>query len=495
MPSIRAVMKPTRSELAVLLIVAGIIAYSIFIPPLIGLADSGDFGRIIPWRGLSPIPTEYDERYFYYFNSKYRIIPKWETPDWYKTSTSLLIEPARWLSIKIGQDQIFDIRILAAIYALILVMGIWLVLAGTRSLRVGTRVTLSILLILIFTDVGYIAYFNSFYSEGTGLSFLAVGVGTGLILQTQRSASILLLVGYFSAMAMVVAAKPMYAILAPAFALFGIHLSRFVNYPRRYVVSGSLACALCLIGAWDVFQAPPGMQVDAAYIGIFMDLLPNSGSPEQDLTDLGLRPEYAIFSGTTPYQSDTPLKKSPQFRNEFSTQIKSYTLPMFYLSHPKSLYWLCVRCMNHAFSTRVDRLGYYEASTGKPPLTKPFGLWSVVRESVFPRFVLFLGLFVVTGIAAVVLLVRTSSSTFKSMLLLYILFVLVGVVEFFVAAVAGGGEPDAEKHLFMFNLAFDVCLILLVLGAANRLQASNLELISKLTRFRILRPHQSNHVT
>jgi len=408
--------------------------------------------------------------YFSYFNSRYRIIPKWEGPDWYKTSTSLLIGPARWISITIGQDRIFDIRILAAIYILIFLLGLWLILAGSRSLPTSLRVTVWGLLILIFTDVGYIAYFNSFYSEATALSFLAVGVGSSLPLLANRSSSVWLLIAYFLAIAVVVAAKPMYVPLAPAFGLFGLYLSGYARHSWRYWLSSGLAAALCLMAFWAYSQAPQSMRVDGAYIGVFMDLLPTSSIPEQDLAELGLSPKYASFSGTTPYQPDSPLKKDPEFRKEFSTRVNSLTIPVFYLTHPARLYQLSERCMKHAFSTRVQRLGYYESASGKPPLSRPFGIWSTVRENLFPRSVLFLCFFLATGIAATVLLVRASLPALRGLYLLYLLFIYIAGAQFLVAIVGGGGEPDVEKHLFMFNIAFDACMILFVLWAAYMLK-------------------------
>ena len=462
-------MKPTRFELAVLLIAAGIITYQIFIPPLIGLADSGDFERLLPQRGLAHVSTKFQDKYFSHFNSKYLIIPEWEGPVWYKSSTSLLITPARWLSMGAGQDQIFDIRILAAFYTVILLFGIWLILAAGRSLSKTLRVVLAGILILLFTDVGYVAYFNSFFSEGTALTFLAVAIGCSLILISGRSSRLVLIITYFLAIAMLVTSKPMYTPLAPAFALFGIYLSKYIHQARKYWLSGSLTIALFCLTLWYYNQAPEIMKVHGAYVGIFMDLLPNSSTPQEDLIALGLNPNYALYSNTTPYQPDSPLN-NPNFETDFSAKIKSSTLPLFYLTHPDRLYTLCVRCVKHMFSTRVSRLGYYEAYTGKPPLAAPYGIWSTVRENVFPRSIFFLTIFFSTAIAALVLLFRTSSATLRSLYLLYLLFTSIAVAQFFIAILAGGGEPDLQKHLFMFNLAFDICLILLVLGTVHRLQ-------------------------
>jgi hypothetical protein len=474
-------MKPTRFEMVVLLIATGIIIYQIFIPPLIGLADSGDFGRLLPQRGLAHVSSKFQDNYFSYFNSKYQITPKWEGPDWYKSSTSLLIRTARWVSIRVGQEQIFDIRFLAAFYAFILLFGIWLILVAARSLSRSLRIVVAGLLIVIFTDAGYVAYFNSFYSEGTALSFLAVAIGCGLILIAGRSSSLLLIIGYFLAIAMLVSSKPMYTALALVFALFGIYLSRYIHHASRYWVSGGLAIALCCLTVWYYNQTPEIIKVHGAYVGIFMDLLPNSSTKQEDLIELGLNPNYALFSKTTPYQPDSPLN-DPKFETDFSTKVKSSTLPLFYVKHPRRLYSLFARCMKHTFSTRVRRLGYYEATTGKPPLAKPFGIWSAVRENVFPRSLIFIALFFSTAIAAIVLFIRTSSATVRSLHLLYLLFISIAGAQFLIAILAGGGEPDLAKHLFMFNLAFDVCLILVIFGAVYLFQTSGSPFLKSIRR-------------
>jgi hypothetical protein len=458
-------MKPNRFELVTLLIVAAILVYQLFVPPLIGLADNGDSVRFLEQRGLSHISTDYGVKYLAYFNSKYRITEASTQPDWYMSSTSLLIALGRRLSITSGQTHFFDIRFMAAFYTLILLFGIWLILLAARSLSLSLRLVLSGLLIIIFTDVGYCAFFNSFYSEGTVLCFLAVGIACSLILLSQRSSSVLPLVGYFLALAMVVTAKPVCAALAPGFALFGIYFTRYLSHPRRYWLSLSLAVLLCCIAVWTYRQIPPTLGWGSAYAGIFMDLLPHSSTPEQDLAALGLNPDWAIFSGINPYQPQSPWNK-PAFQAEFFEKIRPYTLPLFYLTRPQRLYELCSRSAKNAFTTRVEYLGYYEASSGKPKLAQAFGLWSSIREWVMPRSLWFLCCFFATGIVAATLLITTRSMTLRGIYLLYILLIFIGAAQFFVAVLAEG-EPDLKRHLFTFNLAFDVCLILLVLGAVH----------------------------
>ena len=466
-------LRPDRFEGGALAVAAAIIAYQIFVPPLIGMADSGDFGRLIHWRGLSHVSTEYSEMYFRHFNSKYRIVPPAPGPDWYKSSTSLLIAPSRWLGMHLGNDGIFDIRLFAAPCVAVFLFGLWLILTSTRGLPMGWRIALAAFLTLILTDVGYVSYYNSFYSEGTALAFLAVGTGCYLILIVQKSTSVLYLIGYFLAIAMVITSKPQFVPLVPGFAGLGVYLARSVRAKHKYWASAAMAAGLCVLGVWYLREAPPMLRVQSAYIEIFMDMLPNSPTPREDLIEMGLNPDYAAFSGTTPYQVDSPMRDA-KFSAEFAAATNSLTIPWFYAKHPRRSYGLCVRCMTHAFTTRVPRLGYYEAETGRPPRAQAPGLWSNVRERLFPRSVPFICFFLGVSVLASILWIREGSAASRGIAALCLLLVFIAVAQFLIASLVGGGEPDLEKHLFMFNLAFDACLVLLVVGAIQLLNVSHL---------------------
>jgi hypothetical protein len=459
------IVKPTRFEVAVILLIASAFIYQNFVPPLIGLADSGDFNRLFSQTGLTHFKTDYNDRYFYFFNRRYRIVEP-STPRFqYMTSSSFLVHAARWLSITSGEYEFFDIRVVAALRLIVLLFGMWLILIAARSLSVILRIVLAALLVLMFTDVGYVAYFNSFYSEPTALCFLSIGIGSALSLVSRRSSSPLWLAGYIAAIAMVETSKPQYVPLSPFFALFGIYLARHLRWRHRYWFAGGLAFTLIAMTMWYYRQTPEPLRKDIAYLGVFSDLLPHSSTPREDLEALGLNPDYAEFSGTTPYQKDSPLKSTP-FGAEFQGRITSDSLPLFYATHPKRLYELCKRCAKWVFINRIARLGVYEAESGKPPQTQGRGLWSSIRENAFPRSLIFVSLFIASGIPAVALSIKARSESMRSLYAFYLLLVLTAVVQFLVAIVAQG-EMDLAKHLFMFNLAFDICLILLVLGGIH----------------------------
>src|SRR5215471_7967519 len=147
-------MKPTRFELVVLLLFASIIIYTDFVPPVVGMADSGDFDRFFAQTGLFYVETSYEDRYFNFLNLKYRIISKTPEEEPYRSSSAMLVRAARWLSIQGGEKDFFDIRMLGALWLTAFLLGIWLILIPTRSLSLFARIIVAGSL-LIFSDVGY----------------------------------------------------------------------------------------------------------------------------------------------------------------------------------------------------------------------------------------------------------------------------------------------------------------------------------------------------
>jgi hypothetical protein len=204
--------------------------------------------------------------------------------------------------------------------------------------------------------------------------------------------------------------------------------------------------------------------VHSAYIGIFMDLLPHSSTRARDLTELGLLPGDAALSGTTPFMAGSPLN-DPTFRARFEGTVSSLSLVRFYLRHPGRLLGLVARGTRHAFDTRVARLGYYAVGAGRGPLAQPFGLWSVARERLVPRSLTFLSLYFASGGVALALL-RARRVAVRAAGACYALLVFVAAAQLAGALLLGGGEPDLEKHLFLFDLAFDWSLVLLAVSVA-----------------------------
>jgi len=461
-----AAMKPRPFELAVLLLFLMISGYQLFVRPLIGISDNGDFYRLFQPAGLQEMPTERLDKYFYYFNSQYRIVAKPSIPRYYRSSSVVPVYVARWLNTLLIDGQVFDIRVLGAIHLTAFLFGIYLILISSRQIGIKWRVLLAGLLLFFFTDPAYTAYFNSFYSEATALVCLVLIVGCAGVLIAGESSSWIVLGVFFAAAAMLVTAKPMYVPLAILLAPFGFYLSRLISLKRRFWFGGVLACALVPLAALYSMQTPKWLRQHVNYIAIFTELLKESPTPEQDLRDLGLNPEWARYADTTPFQQESPLLRDPAFTAEFTSGVSSTTVPRFFLTHPSRFFTRASLSAKGIFATRVSYAGYYEKSTGRPPQTKPPSPWSVVRSWLFPASIwLFIVYLASVGPALWFALRRRLNECDRGMLLLYCVLVGFGAMVFLVpVATMATMNPRFSST---FASSFDMNLILVIAGLSR----------------------------
>jgi hypothetical protein len=463
--TMRSVVRGQRGfETAVLLLVLAVTSYQLLIPPLIGIADNGDFVRVLLPVGLERIPTEYFDNYFHYFNSKYRIVPPSDQVSDYKSSVVLLATPARWLNRRIIDAHLFDIRMLAGMYLVLLLTGLGLLLRWTRAVALPWRLLMASLLVLMFTDPPYSAFFNSFYSEAIAIVCLVLICGCALVVTAaSERAAWPALTAYFLVAGLLVSGKPSYALFGLLLAPFGVYLAGRTAVVRRYAVASAFAVALLVLSAWSFTLTPAWLKLNANYIGLFTSALARSPTPAEDLRDLGLNPDWVRFVGSTPYDKDSPALDS-SFRLEFAERVGSFTVPGYYLRRPARLYATAAGIATTILTTLPHYAGYYEKHTGKPPYAKPLAVWSAIRSRVFPASIWLVLIYCGSGAVAFVLAVRRRCpSRLRDYLLLHA--VLAGIAALvFVIPVLTLGTLDT-RYSSTFTAAFDLSLIV-ILGAA-----------------------------
>jgi hypothetical protein len=452
-------MKPGRFEIVVLALFLVVGIYQLFIPPLIGIADNGDFARLRYPNGLSRIPSEDQDQRFNYFYSKFAIVPEPEVGIYYfHTSSHLFVGAARRLNILLISRDVFDIRVLAALYMICFLLGFYLILIFSRRFAFQWRCLLAAALIGMYTDTAYTAYFNSFYSEPTALAALIIIVGCSLLLMAGRS-GIPALAGYFAAAGLLITAKPMYVPFAALFIPFGIYLTRFVSFKYRYAWTGAVSGALLVLAVGYQAITPEWLRMKASYIAIFSVLLPESPRPESDLLALNLKPEWIRYVGTSPYDADGPVETDAAFRAEFTNRVRTLTIPRFLLARPAQLYRVASDIAPQLVTTLPDYAGYYEESSGKPPRTKPLAPWSSVRAGIFPAPLWLLLIYFVSGVAGFGMSLRKQASEFMhGILLLYSLLVAFSAIIFLVPTVTMASIDT--RYSITFVSALDLSLII-----------------------------------
>ncbi len=158
---------------------AAILASQLLVPPVVGLANNGDFEKVMGYAGFQYLPGSAADRFYSWIQTRFAIIEPGAYRSRYPTSETLLALAARGLNALRPNHGIFDIRFLGAVHAMLFLAALGLLFSALRPFPVWLALGTAALLILTFTDVGYFAPFNSFYSQTASLLFLLLAVGTG----------------------------------------------------------------------------------------------------------------------------------------------------------------------------------------------------------------------------------------------------------------------------------------------------------------------------
>src|SRR5579864_2472130 len=152
-----------RQKLAwiVIGVAAAILIYELFTPPIVGLADQGDFARII---GTFCYAPEDRSATIAFVAKKYVPDPAARKPEWEQPSSEYLFVACAILLNKIvSPDGKLDIAVIGAIHALAFLAAFARLLMVTKPYRASSFLWIAGLIVL--TDAGYAAFWNSFYAE------------------------------------------------------------------------------------------------------------------------------------------------------------------------------------------------------------------------------------------------------------------------------------------------------------------------------------------
>lgn len=444
-------------EILILSAAAIIIFYQLMVPPIVGLADNGDFWRVMKWEGLEYQKENDRDNLFYYIHRSYSIKPetRWR---FYVSSEIVLAQIGFLLNRLTTSRDLFDLRVIGFVHALSFLIALGVLLRASQGLAVPFRGWPSIILLLFFCDVAYIAYFNSFYAEPASLIFLFLMFGFALKIAVQQEPDIWSLILFFIAGVGFIAAKQQNSVLGFLLGIFMFRLSFLwkSNWLKRVAIALSL---LFCISAFILFRSTPNFIKEAVlYNTVFYEILKKSPSPKEDLMEMGLPDEFSRFVGTHAFMPNVPVNDQ-EFRKRFFPHMGYWKIVKFYFVHPRRLFELLEVGAGQAFLMRFPGyLGNFEESAGFGPAgqSQAFTLWSDVKRLYFPRSIGTLGLFF--GLYAIALLViRARIRIFRYQYLceVYLLLILMAITQFLISILAAG-EQDLIKHLFLFNAITDI---------------------------------------
>lgn len=451
----------SRLEATAISLVLLLVAVQLFWPPMIGLASNGDFERMMQWGKFEYATTDNEEKYFNWINRDFRIAQSpWRAWGGFGSSEAIFIKLSAVIGSLLLPGNRFDLRVIGVIHLLAFVAALWLLMRGWRAATRLSPLYLLPGLLVIFCDVGYTAYFNSFYSEPASLVFLLAMVGAGLSLVPQEHQRLGLLLFFLSA-GLFIAAKPQNFALIPPLALFSVRLFQLYRKPHQRALIASFALAL-VAAPLALGVIAPWYTNNGRYQSTFYGILKDSPDPAADLRELGLDPKFAVLAGTTIFHANLPVDiKSREFNEEFYQRINHFKILRFYLTHPARLLAKLKLTAHDGYNLRLN-LGNFEKASGLPARAEShrWSLWSDFKQKHWPKSLwFFVGYCVLLLVAILNGYRRTSPAgrTPREFCLMLWLMMLTA----FITPILGDGESDLMKHLFLFNALFDLSVLLL----------------------------------
>jgi len=447
-------------DFLLLLAAGGILIFQLCVPPIVGLADDGDFARILIPVGIDYPTHVYKEMYWSHITPVYRLVEPGQKARYLSAETPLAAM-ARFITVHALGRHDFDIRALGCLHIAIFLWALWLILLALRPLPLAVRAVAGGLLIFVFTDVSYVAPFNSFYSQTASLlAFLvAAGMAANALVRSGPARSRYLF-GYWIAAAMWVLSKPQESVHAPALALIGLLLMGESRRERRVGLAAGVL--LCVAGFFYYASTPPELSGVGRYFSLFSEMLPNSPNPARDLGALGLPKEWVRYENTNPYAA-TSILRDARFQRRFRT-FSARRLLGFYASRPRRFGRLLARGFSSALVTRPVYLGNFTAASGMPgkARSRAFALWSDGKAALKQQGrwlvpLLLSGCFV-GGLFG---FFRSSSPMRRRAWLAAALLAAMAAQEFTVVMLAQG-QTDLDRHLYTFHAMLDLSLIIVV---------------------------------
>jgi len=456
----------SRHWSAVLAAAAAILAYQLFVPPIVGLADQGDFVRTILRFGYGP--QHHGSLEYVYVEPKFIPDPHARSTYWEQANSEyVFVAAALALNKLVSKDGALDITVAGFIHALALLAALARLLWVVRRDRAYALLWIGALVVL--TDAGYAVYLNSFYAEPASCIFFLLLLAEAVEIAGAGQTSLAGILRWSLWSILWIFAKPQNAPIGLILGLFTIRLAMAAPSKRARLAAAAGACAMFACAAFNVIAMPGYGRQANTYGMVFSGILADSKNPAADLRALGLDPQLAKYAGTGAWSAGTYF---PQMAASGVLKgVNTFTVLRFYLLRPARMWRRLHGLLPQITFLRWRGYGNFEPSAGLPPAaqTRAFTLWSGFHERVLPS----VNKWIVFALAVWPLLaawrwLRDRDAVRRRRLELSALLPVCCLAALFSAVY--GDAFDVIKHMYLFNLLLDTCMLYAASWAWNLIQ-------------------------
>ncbi len=519
-------------------VLATVIAiFVLFVPPRPGVADQGDFQRMMDIAGLQETErslAEPESRFYQYVKAEYNMTAVNPLRFLGLVPSSSMIYPVMLAKTicKVAGLNHFNTGILATVYTALYIAAIWMCLCWTGIKRDPVKLFAIAATLVVMMDGNYLVWFNSLYGEPMMIIGLLLFSAAALYTIKMNAAGFKGFLPLMICSFLFLGSKPQCITALPLVIIILIrifsmgksadHKTKVNCLPFRNNKSsgrsgnqslkqtpdpltintsntlsavkashwkrGFASCFLkavlpvALLSAYTIgfyLLQNNTCGVDTKYNAVFYGILKNSENQQKDLETLGLSGDLAVEAGKHAYLPRNEYTRyapwSEMTQTEFNEKISNFKLVRFYLLNPLRLIDGMKYTASQSFQTGTF-LGKYEKAdiAEYTYVFRRFTFWSDFRSTVFPKNLWFIVLVYLAVFLVSAIEYRRQDCISRLRTELLWMIMAIGIFQFPMPFV-GNGEADTAKQLFLFNFTFDILVIVACTWAFSKIFFSNIE--------------------
>ncbi|NFO74968.1 hypothetical protein FDC61_13770 [Clostridium botulinum] len=445
---------------------------TLFIHPIIGMADNGDFYRVINKSGAYHLNKNSNDIFLGYFIKDYGIYKyNNDYANILISTQSIFVKSAIFLDRLFTKDYVLDIRFMSVMFLIIEAIGIYFFIKALINKVDNSKYKLiiTLLTILIFCDTGYLAYYNSFYGESVNICCFLMSIGLLIYMIEFDKFTWYNLIAFGISSFLFFGSKqqlaPVGILISFIFIIIGVYTT---NKPLTKILTYILAI-IFIISSMVFYKSITG---DFKYINIYHSMnrgiLLNEDDPDNILEDFNISTQYSLLQETDFFEEIKLLDPyEEKLIEDYYEKFSLGKILEYYITHPKAFIKVLKISFNNGYSIRPKVIGNYEQSEHKEFGAKSyfFATWSTFKEKFIPKNMLF-------TVATIVIYLYLSTSRFLKAIknnnkkiqlkeITYFYVFLVGISQIIISVI-GAGDADLSKHVFMYNMAFDLIFIYII---------------------------------
>lgn len=318
-------MKRKTFDFLFMIIAAILCIITIYLPQVHGVADQGDFERVMLPAGLDFI-SRGTHNFYGFIEQKYVMR--------FMYGHDALLYPLRLLAILPATSYIypiaiakifclftgyFDTRVLAAVMCAAYIVICTLLLRRLRTGNLFADIVLYALVLFVFFDGIILTMFNSMYGQAMMTVSMALFILSSVAaIQNINHLKWTHLVFLATGCVFLLASKLQCIVFLPLMVLMWVYVIRRTGVRKTAVI---LLCLVIWHGAGGYVINSSSLNEDTQYNSVFYGILKDSSDPRADLESLGLSPELAEDAGKHAYLDREEYQYPPGIQRQLKTAV------------------------------------------------------------------------------------------------------------------------------------------------------------------------------